>query len=78
MKVITKGIPIIVNQQCDKCDGYMERINPYIVFTTYPLQYPHKCNKCEYTKNYTKSYPYSEIISKEEYDKIIRDKNFED
>lgn len=78
MEVITKSIPVLttVKQRCDKCKkGYMEQTNPYITLTTYPSQYPHKCNKCGYTKNYTKAYPYSQVVSEEEYKRMINDKN---
>lgn len=81
MEEITKSIPVLitVKQRCDQCkEGYMEEVNPEFALLTYPQLYPHKCNKCGYTKNYIKVYPYSEVISEEEYDKMIRDKNFED
>lgn len=29
-----------------------------ITLSTYPIQYPHKCDRCGYIQNYTKNYPY--------------------
>ncbi len=81
MEVITKNIPVLitVNQRCDKCKkGYMERTNPHITLSTYPAQYTHKCTNCGHIENYTKIYPYSQVISEEEYEEMIDDKDLED
>ena len=78
MEVISKKVPVLitVKQRCDKCKkGYMERTNPYITLTTYPAQYTHKCTNCGYVQNYTKTYPYSEVVSEEEYKRMTNDKN---
>jgi ribosomal protein L37E len=48
----------VVDMLCDRCgEGYM-RPEGNIVLTTYPLQYPHKCNRCGYTRSFIKKYPY--------------------
>lgn len=78
MEVISKKIPVLitVKQRCDKCKkGYMEQTNPYITLTTYPAQYTHKCTNCGCVQNYTKTYPYSQVVSEEEYKRMINDKN---
>ncbi len=76
MEEITKSVPILitVKQRCDQCkEGYMEEMDSKITLLTYPPQYPHKCNKCGYTQNYIKAYPYSEVVSEEEYKRMIND-----
>lgn len=50
----------VVDMLCDKCgEGYM-RPEGNIVLTTYPLQYPHRCNRCGYTRSFIKKYPYTD------------------
>lgn len=46
-----------VDFQCPKCaEG---RLRPSgIAFMTYPLKYPHRCNKCEYEEVFRVQYPY--------------------
>ena len=77
MEEITKSIPVLitVKQRYDQCkEGYMEEVNPEFALLTYPQLYPHKCNNCGCVENYTKSYPYSQVISEAEYNKIMHDK----
>lgn len=40
---------------CD-CGGEFER-HGNIVLSSYPPQYPHRCNKCGNTKSFTNVYP---------------------
>ena len=48
----------LVDMVCENCsEGYMRPVGN-IALSTYPIQYPHKCEKCGYTQNYTKNYPY--------------------
>ena len=48
----------LVDMVCESCGvGYMRPVGN-IALSTYPIQYPHKCDKCGYTQNYTKNYPY--------------------
>ena len=55
-----------VSMQCDKCKtGIMER-DGNTVLTTYPPQYPHKCNNCGHVENYTVEYPYLDVEPIEE------------
>lgn len=78
MEVISKKVPVLitVKQRCDKCKkGYMEQTNPYIALTTYPSQYTHKCTNCGCVQNYTKTYPYSQVVSEEEYKRMMHDKS---
>ena len=77
MEIIIKSVPVFITirQRCDKCKkGDMERTNPCITLLTYPAQYTHKCTNCGCVENYTKSYPYSLVISEAEYNKIMHDK----
>ena len=51
--------PIKVDYKCPKCDnGYLRTYGT--VLTSYPPQYPHKCNnlKCDYVQNFSITYPY--------------------
>ena len=80
MEVVTKSVPVLitVKRQCDQCrEGYMEEEDSKITLLTYPPQYPHKCNKCGYIQNYIKAYPYSEVVSEEEYKRMINGKSTE-
>ena len=50
-----------INMVCDKCrQGYMLPVGN-IVFTTYPIQYPHQCTNCGNIENYTIQYPYTVV-----------------
>ena len=50
----------IIHYYCDKegCDG--ELLPTGTALTSSPLQYPHKCTKCDYSKAFSgKTYPYA-------------------
>ena len=36
-----------------------------IVLTTYPAQYPHKCNKCGCRKTFDRMYPFHKYVQTE-------------
>lgn len=44
------------DMRCDKCEeGFMRPTGAALM--SYPIQYPHKCNKCGYETNYYVTYP---------------------
>ena len=48
----------LVDMVCESCGvGYMRPVGN-IALSTYPIQYPHKCDKCGYIKKKKKNYPY--------------------
>ena len=52
-----------VDMVCDKCGKGLMRPIGNIVFTSYPIQYPHQCTNCGNTDTYTIQYPYT-IVEK--------------
>lgn len=55
----TEVRPIKVDMICDVCGkGWMRPTN--VTLTVYPPLYPHVCDKCGHTENYSKCYPYIE------------------
>ena len=58
MEEIKEVKTVMVHYKCDKCEkGYMVTVNGKIL-TTYPAQYPHKCNVCGCEKHFIKTYPH--------------------
>jgi hypothetical protein len=54
--------PIRVRMRCS-CGGTYEQVEDNgfsITLTTFPPQYPHRCNKCGKIINFPKQYPYIE------------------
>lgn len=50
-----------IDYNCPQCTvGKMRPTG--IVLTSYPAQYPHKCNECGYNENFYKTYPFVEYI----------------
>ena len=47
---------------CDRCGK--GKMKPYgnIIITTFPEQYPHKCDSCGYEENYHIRYPYHKLV----------------
>lgn len=50
---------IQVDYECPNCEVGRLRPNGNVL-STYPAQYPHSCNVCDYTKTFNKTYPYLE------------------
>ena len=63
MELITEAKMVIVYETCPKCEtGLMERAYNQPVLSSYPKQYPHKCNECGFVTYYTSVYPYHKLI----------------
>lgn len=57
MEVVAETKLLTVHMKCDQCgEGFMV-MDGDIFLTTYPTQYPHKCNKCGHRKTFDKMYP---------------------
>lgn len=50
---------IEVDFVCPICD-YGKLRPTGIVLDTYPVQFPHNCNQCDYTQTFSIQYPYLE------------------
>ncbi len=48
--------PVRIRYMCPDCDG--ELLPTGRNFMTSPPQYEHKCDKCDYTRAFSKKYPY--------------------
>ena len=58
-------IPICVDYICDKCgEGRMRPGNTYL--PTYPVQYPHECDRCGNVQTFLCKYPRIEYEETEE------------
>ena len=65
MEVVADTKVLTVHMKCDECkEGYMV-MDGDIVLTTYPAQYPHKCNKCGHRKTFNRMYPFHKYIQTE-------------
>lgn len=65
MEVVADTKVLTVHMKCEKCDkGYMI-MDGNIVLTTYPAQYPHKCNKCGCRKTFDRMYPFHKYVQTE-------------
>ena len=62
MEVVAETKVLTVHMKCDQCgEGFMV-MDGDIVLTTYPAQYPHKCNKCGYRKTFDRMYPFHKYV----------------
>jgi len=66
-----------VDYRCPKCNkGYLRPTET--VFSTYPPQFPHKCNNCDYMETFSKQYPhidYEEIKTNQKLNVGIKNGN---
>lgn len=62
MERVAEAKTLIVEMICDKCSK--GKMIPYgnAVLSTYPAQYPHKCENCGYMNNYPMRYPYHRLV----------------
>ena len=59
--------PMTVAYKCDACeDGEMIHISTGMLTSSYPAQYPHKCNKCEHQSNFHECYPKVKYMTRDE------------
>lgn len=57
MEIEHKAESVIVDYVCDACkQGIMER-DGFIILSSIPEQYPHKCSKCGHKANLFDAYP---------------------
>jgi hypothetical protein len=60
-KNIDKVETVKVDYTCDSCsEGKMRPTG--MALTSYPMQYPHKCEKCEHEATYDVNYPYIDFV----------------
>lgn len=53
-----KVTPVKVDMICDVCgQGWMRPTNAMVSLAVYPPLFPHVCDACGHTENYSKQYP---------------------
>lgn len=57
---------LTVEMMCDKCNNGLMKRDGYIVLSTDPPKYPHKCSNCGNMENYPIVYPYQILVPIEE------------
>lgn len=62
MEMIAEAKTIIVYMICDKCKKGKMMPNGNVVLTTFPEQYPHKCDNCGKVVSYHIKYPYHKLV----------------
>lgn len=61
MEMVLEAKLLIVHMVCDKC-GKGKMIPTEIALMSFPPQYPHKCDNCGHTDNFSISYPYQKLV----------------
>ena len=62
MEMVAEAKTLVVDMVCDKCGKGRMVPHGNITLTSYPEQYPHKCENCGYTANYDVRYPYHKLV----------------
>lgn len=57
MEMVAEAKVLIVEMVCDECGKGTMRPHGDDILSTYPPQYPHKCDKCGCEKTYHTYYP---------------------
>ena len=72
MEVMIETKTYLVHMQCEKCgEGFMldetteEDIQEAIMLNQ-PIEYFHRCNKCNHEEKYETSYPYPKLVPVDE------------
>ena len=50
--------PVGIKYVCDNCDEGEMLVSGNIMLMTDPPKFPHKCNVCDFEKNFTTKYPF--------------------
>lgn len=61
MEKVAEAKILMVHQVCDKCKNGIMEYDPSRQ-GMFRAGYPHKCNKCGYSKDYLDRYPYQRIV----------------